>query len=317
MSSGQPPPFWRHERLRDKTDGGRSVGPGLLGEIRNPKSEIRKKSEIRNPNPRQMFPVVPCRLSDFGFRVSFGFRISGFGFCSALGALSMLNLAASLEQQRHRDALVSCTLPPFAVPPPTGPRVVAIEGPNGAGKSTLCGVLARALGARACLGTDEAWFSDSFKTRMIRDADWFASAMFFLSGCFEQMRLVRVQAAPLVIMDRSLWSTLAVHAAENVERLAALLEMLRPVAGEVRVPDFTLVLRASFATCQSRIALKSGAARGLDELTANAPFHGREEKFYRWLGGQRPEVAFLDVDQVGPEAVAERALTLVRERIPC
>src|SRR5713226_8280645 len=75
--------------------------------------------------------------------------------------------------------------------PAPGPAVVAIEGPNGAGKTTLSWALSRKLGVPWCLGTDEAWFAEPLKVRMIRDAEWYASAMFFLSGCFEQTRLLR------------------------------------------------------------------------------------------------------------------------------
>ena len=42
-------------------------------QIRNPRAETRKKAEYRRPKP--------CSgISDFGFRPSFGPRISGFGF---------------------------------------------------------------------------------------------------------------------------------------------------------------------------------------------------------------------------------------------
>jgi thymidylate kinase len=192
--------------------------------------------------------------------------------------------------------------------------VVAVEGPNGAGKSTLCEALAHSLGAHCCLGTDQAWFSDAFKTRMIRDAEWFSSAMFFLSGCFEQMRVLRGQSEALVIMDRSLWSTFAVHAAENPRRLQILSDMLRPVAAEIQVPDLTLVLEASFQTCQERIAHKSGTARLLDNLTATPAFHAREQEFYYWLAQQRADVFFLDVNEPNPRLVAERAARLIREQ---
>jgi thymidylate kinase len=218
------------------------------------------------------------------------------------------------DQERYRLALEPLRLPRFAGRETSRPFVVALEGANGAGKTTLAPLLARALAAPTCLGTDEAWFSDSFKTRMIRDAAWFASAMFFLSGCFEQMRLLGGRSDPLVMMDRSLWSTLAVHGAESPERLAALLVMLRPVANQIHVPDLTLVLEASFQTCQSRIARKSGAARLLDDLTATAAFHAREQEFYRWLARERSDVLFLDSNQAGPENVAERASALIRER---
>lgn len=208
-------------------------------------------------------------------------------------------------------------LPSFAGTPPEAPRVLALEGPNGAGKTTLCKLLAKQLGAPSCLGIDESWFKEPFKTQMIRDAEWHASALFFLSGCCEQMRRLRSRSEYLVIMDRSLWSTLAVHAADTPSRLQTLLDLLRPIAPLVRVPDFTLVLEASFATCQSRIARKTGSARELDTLTATPGFHARESEFYRWLGRERSEVVFLDANPDGPECVAEQALHLVREIVPC
>jgi thymidylate kinase len=218
------------------------------------------------------------------------------------------------DQEQYRLALEPLRLPRFADRQGAGPRVIALEGANGAGKTTVGRLLSNSLSAPACLGTDAAWFSDAFKTRMIRDAEWFASAMFFLSGCFEQRRVLRSQPHALVILDRSIWSTLAVHGAESPARLEALLAMLRPIAAEICVPDLTLVLEASFETCQSRIARKSGTARLLDDLTANATFHAREQEFYRWLARQRSEVGFLDVNHGEPEDIAKIASALIRAK---
>jgi thymidylate kinase len=223
-------------------------------------------------------------------------------------------MTAGNDQEEYRLALEPLRLPQFAGRDAMRPFIVALEGANGAGKTTLSRLLSSDLAAPACLGTHEAWFSDSFKTRMIRDAEWFASAMFFLSGCLEQMRALRNSPSPLVIMDRSLWSTLAVHGAESIERLDGLVAMLRPFAGMIHVPDLTLVLDASFETCQARIALKSGAARALDELTANAAFHGREREFYRWLARQRAEMLFIDANDDSPEKLAQGASALIREK---
>ena len=209
------------------------------------------------------------------------------------------------------------SLPRFATPATGGPWVVALEGPNGAGKSTLCSALVDILPAHGCLGTDAAWFSAPFKVRMIRDADWPASALFFLSGCLEQMRVLGRRSERLVIMDRSLWSTLAVHAATNPDRLETLLAVLAPLAGEIRVPHFTLVLDASFPACQHRIGRKTGTARALDDLTANAAFHARERAFYRWLGRQHPTVRFLGVDEKDPAEAAAAAAAMIRELVPC
>ncbi|MGH7969252.1 MAG: deoxynucleoside kinase, partial [Limisphaerales bacterium] len=185
-------------------------------------------------------------------------------------------------------------------------------GPNGAGKTTLGRRLSEALNVPFCLGTDEAWFGQAFKSRMIQDAEWFASAMFFLSGCFEQTRLLRNRPEPLIILDRCLWSTLAVHAAQDESRLARLVEMLQPIASEIHAPHLTLVLEASFATCQARIGNKEAEARALDELTATQQFHQREREFYRWLGSRTSPVEFMDVDRDTPEQLTLKAIELIR-----
>ena len=46
-------------------------------ETRNPKSEGSPKSEIR---VAELCASGKCQPSDFGFRISFGLRISAFGF---------------------------------------------------------------------------------------------------------------------------------------------------------------------------------------------------------------------------------------------
>ena len=209
----------------------------------------------------------------------------------------------------------SFRLPHFAPKDAAGPVIVAIEGPNGAGKTTLSWALSRKLGMPWALGTDETWFAEPLKVRMIRDADWWASAMFFLSGCFEQMRLLRNRSDRAIIMDRCLWSTLAVHAAEDTQRLHALIEMIRPLAEHVRIPQITLVLEASFSTCQDRISNKTGTARALDQLTATAKFHAREREFYHWLGRQIPTVCFLETDRSNANEVAAKALAGLKSKL--
>lgn len=209
----------------------------------------------------------------------------------------------------YRQALEKLSWPKFADPPQPGPFVLAVEGPNGAGKTTLCRAMAEKMGAAQCLGTDAAWFGPAFKTRMIRDAPWYSSAMFFLSGCCEQMRVLQHRADPLILMDRCLWSTFAVHGADSPQRLEKLIAMIQPVASELPIPHATLVLEASFATCQARIARKEGEARALDQLTANVRFHTREREFYRWLSSRIPNFIFLDVNEDTAERVTEKAIS--------
>ncbi len=78
----------------------------MKSEIRNPKSERNPKLEIRNPNSpdRTQCGANPFSraVSDFGFRASFGFRISDFGFSrSLLCALSLALLAAGCTSKTN------------------------------------------------------------------------------------------------------------------------------------------------------------------------------------------------------------------------
>jgi imidazolonepropionase-like amidohydrolase len=67
-------------------------------QIRNPKTEIRKKPEIRGPNSRRFSNRIGLRVSAFGFLSDFGFRISGF-----LSALLVIFLIAPFG---HADTLL-------------------------------------------------------------------------------------------------------------------------------------------------------------------------------------------------------------------
>ena len=58
---------WRREGVSGQ------YHPSPAAQIRIPRAETRKKAEYRRPKPRS-------GISDFGFRPSFGPRISGFGF---------------------------------------------------------------------------------------------------------------------------------------------------------------------------------------------------------------------------------------------
>jgi thymidylate kinase len=149
---------------------------------------------------------------------------------------------------------------------------------------------------------------------MIRDADWLASAMYFLSGVMESGRDVARCAAPLAVMDRSLWSTLAVHYAHDPARLQRLLPLIESVADRLKIPDLIVVLEASPETCRSRIAKKTGEERAFDSASPDTEvFARREREFYHWLARQGLRLTFVDTDRCDPESVCRRAAELIRK----
>src|ERR1043165_3209448 len=107
----------------------RSVKPDdegrLAKEIRNPKSEIRKKSEHRIP--KSFFATAPCRafgprLSGFGLLSDFGFRISDF--------IMALNHRPACSRAAYNPGLALRT----SLPPKAG----AWRFPSGPGSTDRC-----------------------------------------------------------------------------------------------------------------------------------------------------------------------------------
>jgi pyruvate kinase len=198
------------------------------------------------------------------------------------------------------------------------PFLVAIEGPNGAGKTRLCSLLGQVLGAATLRGVPAAWEDSALKLHMIRDADWLASAMYFLSGVIESSRQAALGDVKLQVMDRSLYSTLAVHYAHDPARLETLLPLFALAADRLALPDLTIVLEADARTCRQRIARKSGAEQQLDAASpSNEAFRLREREFYQWLAGHGLKVVFLDANAGTPEDVCRRAAELIRGSLPC
>ena len=143
------------------------------------------------------------------------------------------------------------------------------------------------------------------KMRMIRDADWMASAFYFFSGTMELTRELmplfqRQLALSTVCLDRSLWSTLAVHVGHDPSRLTNLMLMLESMGGHVCVPNKTIVLIASPETLRRRVSEKDPSERIFDELTQNYDYLERESAFYYWL---REAVAEIGMPQFQIEIV--------------
>lgn len=196
--------------------------------------------------------------------------------------------------------------------------LIAIEGGNGVGKTTLIeSIRATHPDWTIRRGVPDAWMEPQMKMRMIRDADWMASVFYFFSGSMELKRelleFIQRQVSPSKIcLDRSLWSTLAVHVGHDPKRLAELIPMLKLMAGHVCVPNKTVVLIASPETLRRRISEKEPSERVFDELTQNHDYWERESAFYHWLkeavaevGLPQFQVDIVNTDNLSPDEVVE------------
>ncbi|MDP1525681.1 MAG: pyruvate kinase [Rhodocyclaceae bacterium] len=196
--------------------------------------------------------------------------------------------------------------------------LIAIEGGNGVGKTTLIERL-RATHPDWTIrrGVPDAWMEPQMKMRMIRDADWMASAFYFFSGSMELKRelmqfIQRQVSPPKICLDRSLWSTLAVQVGHDPKRLAKLMPILELMGGHICVPNKTVVLTASPETLRQRVSEKELSERVFDELTQNYDYWERESAFYHWLreavaevGLPQFQVELVNTDNLSSEEVVE------------
>lgn len=196
--------------------------------------------------------------------------------------------------------------------------LIAIEGGNGVGKTTLIERL-RATHPDWTIrrGVPDAWMEPQMKMRMIRDADWMASAFYFFSGSMELKRelaeFIQQQVSPpKICLDRSLWSTLAVHVGHDPKRLVQLMPMLELMGGHVCVPNKTVVLTASPETLRRRVSEKKPSERVFDELTQNYDYWEQESAFYHWLreavaevGLPQFQVEIVNTDNLSSDEVVE------------
>jgi thymidylate kinase len=226
-------------------------------------------------------------------------------------AIRLAREVMTYETRRIEKALTS--VPRSLAVSLGNPYVVAIEGPNGTGKTPLSKRLSQDLGLPCVRGVPQAWDDPAAKLRMIRDADWLASAMYFLSGVIEASRQLAAGDGAITIMDRSVWSTLAVNYAHDPGRMEVLMPLVDLAAGRIKVPDLTIVLEASPATCRQRVAGKAPAERQFDQAAPDDDeFQLREREFYRALGQQWPRMEFVNTDGCDFEVVYQKAVELVR-----
>ncbi len=203
-------------------------------------------------------------------------------------------------------------------------RVIAIEGGNGVGKTTLIeSIRVNHPDWMIRRGVPDAWMEPQMKMRMIRDADWVASAFYFLSGAIELNRelleFIQQQVSPPhICLDRSLWSTLAVHVGHDPRRLGELMQMLELMGGHICVPNKTIILIASPETLGRRISEKQPSERVFDELTQNFDYWEREVAFYYWLqeavaelGMPQFQVDIVNTDKLNSDEVVKYVFGLI------
>ena len=182
-----------------------------------------------------------------------------------------------------------------------GIRVIALEGLNGVGKSTLAKAYAgRHPDIAAGYSASDIFLKDDkLKKYTLFEADPVTSALFYLSANADSCRRLRMNppVSRRVLLDRSVWSTVAAAYAKDPDILPTLMDVVFSMRRHLVIPDVVVVLKAPYETCQSRIETKkSGAEFDADTRLA----FSRKYELYDILKDSGFDVRFLNTDGKAP-----------------
>ncbi|PRX23228.1 thymidylate kinase [Orenia metallireducens] len=195
------------------------------------------------------------------------------------------------------------------------PFLIAVEGPNGVGKSTLCKRISKKFNAKYCFSTPDKWMEYDIKKRMIFDASWLSSALYFFSGTMEIKRELdnELSCNDLVIMDRSFWSTLAVNWIADFERIDFLLSIVSKGSEFLPIPDIIIILDADYEVCEARINSKTDIGKNLDQVSKESFF--KEKTYYDWLEKELDDVIRLDTSKSNQDEVFTKVCSMIDNRL--
>jgi pyruvate kinase len=193
------------------------------------------------------------------------------------------------------------------------PFIIAVEGANGVGKTTLCHALSKHFNSQYRFGVPDVLVEKKLKKKMIMDAHWYSSSLYFIAGAIEQLLECQKLEENIVILDRSVWSTLSVHASDSPQKLKKIIDVVYLVPELKIEPDITIILRATYKTCRSRIKNKSENEQELDELVNSKKFYQRENQFYNWLTFQRDKIINIEVNDMERDEIFRKTVQIIME----
>ncbi len=176
-----------------------------------------------------------------------------------------------------------------------GKTVYALEGLNGVGKSTVINSITSDYDdIRTIYSVPDVMLSSSeIKHFVLENEEPLLGAFFYLSGIMAAAGQIKDMDEKTVVMDRSLWSTLAAAYSKDETTLPVLAGTLELVKDKVRFPDKIIVLRASFESCLERIGKKL-SGQEFDKDTEEIFY--KKYRFYDILKESGYPVVFVDTD---------------------
>lgn len=167
-------------------------------------------------------------------------------------------------------------------------------------------------------GVDEEVLQNGLKEKFIKNAYWIASALYFIAGTMETKRKMEEDKDSIYILDRSFWSTLAVHWDRSIEDRSIIIQILKYSKSYLPIPNIIFLLSASDKTCKKRINQKENIKeKELDEVVDESYFN-KEISFYEWLKNncfEETKLINIETENKNINEITETCITELKKHI--
>lgn len=184
-------------------------------------------------------------------------------------------------------------------------NIIAFEGVDGCGKTSLCSCLEETFPEFSFAKIPEAYVEMPFKNYLSSEASPMASTLIYSASLVE--RKVSADALmdnrKIAVMDRSLWSTVALKWVDNPQFAQNTIDLFENLADCIPVPALMFVLDVPYEICRKRIQERDTITRKFDKMSREQ--YERHMDFYRWLSLQDVGLRMIKPESKNLQELAE------------
>lgn len=175
-------------------------------------------------------------------------------------------------------------------------QVIAFEGVDACGKSTLCLELSEKYNNFEFIKIPKAYISMPFKEYLSFHASRIGNALIYMSSLIDRKNMILSLSSEVeyVVMDRSLWSTIAINYAKYPEQTQDIINVFSTLDKYIPIPSVVYVLDVPYEICRKRVSERAKEEQIFDWMPKEE--YQRHIDFYRWLERQNVGVKIIKQD---------------------
>lgn len=165
-------------------------------------------------------------------------------------------------------------------------RIIAFEGVDACGKSTICEELGKRYDNYSFVKIPKDYVTMPFKEYLSFGASYIGNSLIYMASLADRKEIAEKQSDTIenVVMDRSLWSTIAINYAKHPEKVHDIINIFASISQYIPLPDVVYVLDVPYEVCRERIRERAKEVQRFDAMPIEE--YNRHMEFYYWLEKQ-------------------------------